>query len=273
MHSGQDAQRYGGTRQDGLVPRPKHQATIEAPLPPLLPPDTSKADALYQVLLQLAGRLGPGGLIPSERVLAEHFGMARTTVRQSVQQLLADGVLFRRHGHGTFVAAQRPGHIDMLTSFSHDMRARGLTPGARVLTAEIEPAGQAVAARLQVAAGSPVLRLERLRTADGRPMALERIVVPAARFPGIADLDWADRSFYEELERGWGVQVGGSDSRVAAVLPEPADADLLDIDHHQPCLLVDAIVHDSHGVVFEAGRAWYRGDQYEAVVRAQRPTS
>ncbi|MEV7629253.1 GntR family transcriptional regulator [Actinoplanes sp. NPDC089786] len=255
------------------MPRPKHQPTTDAPLPLRLPPGISKADALYQVLVQLAGQIGAGGLIPSERVLAEHFGMARTTVRQSVQQLLTDGVLFRRHGHGTFVAAQRPGYIDMLTSFSRDMRARGLTPGARVLTAEVEPASRVVAARLQVAAGSPVLRLERLRTADGRPMALERITVPAERFPGIADLDWADRSFYEELERGWGVQVGGSDSQVAAVLPDPADAELLDIDPIQPCLLVDAIVHDTRGVVFEAGRAWYRGDQYEAVVRARRPAS
>jgi GntR family transcriptional regulator len=229
----------------------------------------SKADALSAVLEEFASQLGPGSLIPSERVIADHYVMARTTVRQAIDRLLADGVLFRRHGHGTFVAVPRPGRIDMLTSFSQDMRARGMTPGGKVLSASTEQAAPALAARLQVAPGSPVLRLARLRTADDRPMALERINLSVERFPGLAELDWTDRSLYEELEREWGVRIGSTENRIAAVLPDPADAALLEIDASQPCLRVEGVTYDTNGVVLEAGRSWYRGDLYDAIVRVQ----
>ncbi len=230
----------------------------------------SKADALYAVLEELAARLGPGALLPSERVLAEHYGIARTTVRQAVDRLLADGLLFRRHGHGTFVAEPRPGHIDLLTSFSHDMRRRGRQPGAKVLSAMTEAASKSLSARLQVAAGSPVLRLERLRTADGVPMALERTNVSLDRFPELSELDWNDRSLYDELEQRWGVRAGSAENRLAAVLPDPADAALLGIERTQPCLLVEGVSYDTEGLVLEAGRSWYRGDIYDAVVRVHK---
>lgn len=253
------------------MPRPRHQPPAGSPLPARLPEGPPKAEALAEVLQGLADRLGPGALMPSERVIAEHYTVARTTVRQAVERLLADGVLFRRHGHGTFVAESRLGHMDLLTSFSRDMRARGIRPGGTVLSAAPERATPALAARLQVGPGSPVLRLERLRTANGQPMALERTHLSLERFPELARLDWTDRSLYEELEQRWGVRVGTAENRITAVLPGPGDAALLGIDATEPCLCVERVSYDEGGLVMEAGRSWYRGDRYEAMVQVQRP--
>lgn len=252
------------------MPRSRHE--IDPKLLPVstLADDRPKGHQLRKILEELAERIGPGALMPSERVLADHFAISRTTVRQEVERMVLDGILFRRHGHGTVVAQPRPAYTDLLTSFSRDMRARGLTPGSRVLSSDIEPATPRLATRLEVNDGSPVLHLVRLRTADGAPMALERTRVALERFPGLEELDWEDRSLFGTLEELHGVRPATSDAHILAVLAEPPDAALLDIDPGQPCLLIEATTRDAAGVVLESERSLYRGDRYEVLTRARR---
>ncbi|SDT10682.1 GntR family transcriptional regulator [Actinopolymorpha singaporensis] len=229
-----------------------------------------KGHQLRKILEDLAGRLPPGALLPSERVLADHFEISRTTVRQEIQRLVTDGVLLRRHGHGTVVAEPRPAHTDLLTSFSRDMRARGLSPGSRVLSTSVEPSGPRIAARLEVEPGSPVLHLVRLRTADGDPMARESTDVSLARFPGLDEVAWEQQSLFDTLQERFGVRPATSEARICAVLPEPYDAELLEIGSGQPCLLIEAVTRDGAGHVLEAERSVYRGDRYDVLARARR---
>jgi GntR family transcriptional regulator len=107
-------------------------------------------------------------MLPSERQLCEVFGVARMTVRQAISNLVANGLLSRVQGRGTFVA--RPPlrqSFSKLTSFSEDMRDRGLLATTRLLLREQLPASPELAALLAVAPGTPVMQLGRLRSANG----------------------------------------------------------------------------------------------------------
>lgn len=254
----------------GVMPRTRHEIDPSKLTTTEIASGRPKGYQLRKILEELADRSGPGALMPSERVLADHFGISRTTVRQEIERMVTDGVLFRRHGHGTVVAEPTPAHTDLLTSFSRDMRARGMTPGSRVLSATVEPATSRTAARMEVDEGEPVLHLVRLRLADGVPMALERTDVSASRFPGLELLDWADRSLFDTLEEQWSVRPATSDANIQAVIADPHDAELLEIEPGQPCLLIAGVTRDAAGAVLESDRSLYRGDRYEVLARARR---
>ena len=154
-------------------------------LPRSLPEDRPKGEALREVLETLVASLEAGAELPSERVLAEHFGLARMTVRTEVDGMVSEGLVYRLHGRGTFVAEPRVAQAVLFSSFSEDMRARGMAPGSVVRSREVIEAGPFLARSLEIAAGAPVAEIERVRTADGTPMALERVYVPLpARLAG-----------------------------------------------------------------------------------------
>jgi GntR family transcriptional regulator len=252
------------------VSRAKHAPDPAVSLPDQLSFSRPKGAQLREILEDLMSTLRPGELLPSERVLAERFGVARMTVRQEIDQLVAEGLVYRRHGHGTFVAGTKLVQSDTLRSFSQEMRARGMTPGARVLSVAVEPARPHVAAQMEISPGSQVLHVVRLRTADGTPMALERAHLPAERFPGLEAIDLSDNSLWEELERRWGVQVGSAQQRVSAVLPDREEAALLQIPGTQPCFSIRGVTRDTQGLVIEYGPSLYRGDRYDVQRHAQR---
>ena len=146
-------------------------AQVEA-LPRTLSYERPKGEQLQEILEGVVGALQPGALLPSERLLAERYGVARATVTQAVEGLVSRGLVYRVHGSGTFVAEPKFRQPLTLTSFTEDMRARGMTPGSVVRSQAVVPASEVVARHLALVPGSPVVHLERVRTADGAPMAL-----------------------------------------------------------------------------------------------------
>ncbi|WP_241901455.1 GntR family transcriptional regulator [Nocardioides houyundeii] len=139
----------------------------------------------------------PGTPAPSERDLVAHFGVARMTVRQALDALVAEGLLERIPGRGTFVASP-PRRQARLTSFTEDLRRRGLTPRSRTVLARIEKAGPGVARALEVSAGAPVIHWKRLRSAGEEPVCLEDAYLNEALLPGFLS-DGLPLSLYEEL--------------------------------------------------------------------------
>lgn len=237
-----------------------------ATMPVALAEDRPKGDQVREILENLVEDLDAGSFLPSERALAERYGIARMTVRQEIDRLVADGVVARRPGGGTLVAGERPAPMTIASSFSKDMRARGLEPGATVLEHTVAPAGQRIADKLEVPVGSPTLRLVRLRTADGAPVALERTVLPLTRFPDLDAVDFAKASLYDELERRWGVRPGVVSAVVVAALPEAGDAALLDMPATAPCLVITSAPRSRADEVIESGRSIYRGDRYDLAI-------
>jgi GntR family transcriptional regulator len=229
-----------------------------------------KGEQLQEILEGVIADLESGALLPSERLLAERYGVARATVTQAVDGLVARGLVYRVHGSGTFVAEPKFRQPLTLTSFTEDMRARGMTPGSVVRSQAVVPASEVVARHLALVPGSPVVHLERVRTADGEPMALERTHLPAQRLPGLESADLTDASLYELLERTWGVRVADADQWASVVRLTDDEAALLQVTPGYPALLFQRVTRDPGGTPVEYVRSLYRGDRYEVHTRLER---
>jgi GntR family transcriptional regulator len=147
---------------------------------------------LSDVLAELAVReLGPDVAIPSERELMTTYDVSRATVRKAIDNLVAGGLLHRIQGKGTFVARPRVESRLHLASFSQDMLRRGLAPATRLLRVDEERPPAQVAKGLRLGARGTAWRIDRIRLADGQPMALEQGWYPTSLLP---DLDAEDLS-------------------------------------------------------------------------------
>jgi GntR family transcriptional regulator len=202
--------------------------------------------------------------------LAERFGVARMTVRQVIDRLVGLGVLYREHGRGTFVADRPIAKTERLTSFSEDMVARGLRPGAVVLSQCEVPASIRIAAALEIPENAPVVRIERLRHADGVPMAMEHAHLAAERFPGLATRRLGDDSLYDVLEHAWGVAIVEADQRVSAEAVDHDNARFLDLATGDPVLVFERIARDEADRAVEFTRSVYRADRYEVALHLRR---
>ena len=232
-------------------------------LPARLPAGQPKGEALREILETHAETLGPGAPLPSERLLAEHYGLARMTVRTEVDRLVTEGLVYRLHGRGTFVAEPRVAQAVLFSSFSEDMRARGMRPGSRLRAQELIEAGPLLAGALALPPGALVVEIERVRTADGEPLALERVRLPLERFPGIDGADLADGSLFDLLGDRYGVELAGADQRVVAVAIDADDAALLGVEAGAPGLRFHTLARDREGTPAYQATSLFRGDRYE----------
>jgi GntR family transcriptional regulator len=203
-------------------------------------------------------------------VLAERYGLARMTVRKELDRLVAEGAAYRVHGRGTFVAEPRIVYAEALSGFSEDVRARGMVPGARVLRHEEILAGEEIAAALERHPATPVVCIERVRTADGVPIALEWAYLPSEDFPGLERLRLGDGSLYALLRDRYGVQLESATQRVNTVALSAAEAELLETEEGQPAFLFRRVTRRPSGRVVESARSLYRGDRYELEITQAR---
>jgi GntR family transcriptional regulator len=226
---------------------------------------------LKRHLADLARTLPPGAALPTERSLAEDFGTSRTTVRQAVLELAVEGRLERVQGSGTFVARPKVAQRLRLSSYTQDTRAAGMEPTSRVLSVEHVRADASLAGRLGLSRGARAVHLERLRLADGEPMALEHTYLPAARFPGLARHVPQMGSLYDFLAQRYGVRPTDAEDTVETALATPYEAKVLGVDTGLPLLLVSRRAWDRGGVPVEWVRAVYRGDRYKLVAHLHAP--
>lgn len=225
-----------------------------------------KQDAVREQLAQIMARLSPGDVLPAERDLAKQFGVARMTVRRAIDLFAAEGKVVRRPGAGTFLAPPRLDQRLTATSFSADMRSRGLTPGARTLSHRVAPAGMMLGSVLNMAPHQPVLHVRRLRTADGQPMAVEDLHVPVHLTPGLTGEDLRDASFYDVLHERFGLDIARGTQTVEPCLVADDDAAVLEVDPGSPAFQFERTSTLADGCVIEFVRSTYRGDLYRIVV-------
>jgi GntR family transcriptional regulator len=242
---------------------PPSADTPKAGLPKRLPRGRPKGQALRAILSELLTELPPGAELPSERELAERYGLARMTVRNEIERLSAEGLVYRRQGRATFVAAPRVAQAGALSSFTEDMVARGLTPGSIVRSSETIEADGTLAAQLELAPGHQVFHVERVRTADGRPMALEHAYVPLQRFAGIEDVDFTRASLFQVLGERFGVSLRDAHQRVVAVTIGADDAALLDAAEGDAALRFHSLGRDSEGRPIYYAISLFTGAHYE----------
>jgi GntR family transcriptional regulator len=184
------------------------------------------------------------------------------TVRRALDELEARRVVERRHGAGTFVRRPSAAQPLMATSFHEDMRRRGYEPSSRLVSSDTVAADPDLAARLEIAAGGPVLVVRRLRLADAEPIALESLHVPVERTPGLTGADLADGSYYALLRERFDRRVASGRQTVAPVVPSAADADLLGVPAGAAAFRFLRVSRDHRGEIVEHVDALYRGDRY-----------
>src|ERR1043166_7682614 len=138
-----------------------------------------------------------GAAIPSERQLSADLGVSRLTVRAALDDLARDGYLVRRRGSGTFVSEPKIAQELTMTSFTEDMRRRGMRPASKTLGLEVVPAGAQLGRLLHVSPSEPVVVVKRLRLADRETMAIETLHVRRSLVPGLPARDLQNGSFYE----------------------------------------------------------------------------
>lgn len=231
-----------------------------------------KIPKYYQIkgaISELIAGLPPGAPIPTERELAESFSTSRTTVRQAVAELVVDGRLERTQGRGTFVAQPKLMHVRQLTSFTQDLQEQGRTPESVVLRVSREAASGPVCEHLELPAGAPVHRVERLRKADGEPIAHEIAHLPGPLPRLRAELDRRG-SLYQTLREAYGIELAAVEDVVETALADPVDASLLGVDTGLPMLLVHRTARDPAGRIVEWTRSLFRGDRFRFVSRSTR---
>lgn len=212
----------------------------------------------------VAEELKQGDAIPSERDVAEALGVSRVTVRKAFTELVHDGVLTQKRGSGTFVQG-REGRIEQplsrLTSFSEDMRLRGMKTDSDWLGRSIGLPTPDEAMKLSMSPSEQVCRFHRLRRADGLPLAIEHAVVPT-RF--LDDPHAVKSSLYEALDQR-GFKPVRALQRLHATALSAVEARLLDLPDGNPALFIERISYLPDGRTVEYTRSHYRGDTYDFV--------
>ena len=209
-----------------------------------------------------AGEWQVGDRLPPERELARMYGCSLITVRRALDELSREGRLDRHQGRGTFVLPPRLdlGVTDSL-SFTEEMQRRGLDAETRLVAARPEAASRLVAEALHLETGSPTLYVERLRVADGEPMLLEMVHLPAERFPGLLATDLEHQSLYDLLTERYQTVVARAREALEPVLLPAREARLLGVAPRSLGLLIEGTAFSRDGSPVEFGRTYVRGDR------------
>lgn len=205
--------------------------------------------------------LNPQDALPPERELATDFAVSRITVRKALDALVAEGLLTRKQGAGTFVSGRVEKQFAKLTSFSEDMIARGRKPRSEWLLRASANVTPEESLTLGLSPGAPVYRFHRIRFADDLPMAIEYSTIPGS---GLGSAEAVQDSLYDALNAA-GNRPTRALQRLRAVCVDGERARLLGLEPGAPALYIERRGFLDDGRVIEATQSWYRGDAYDFV--------
>lgn len=249
-----------GTAATGTPPEdPGQLGTIHKSSP--LPYYAQLAGLLRDAITE--GLLTPGSALPSEAQLGASYQLSRTAVRQALGELAAEGLIRKEKGRGTFVRGPRRADlvVQELRGFYEELTERGYAVDTEVLSVTTDPSTADEATLLEVPTGSEVIRIERLRYADGAPICLTTTILVAARFPGLVDRDLRGGSLYQLLRDEYAVAARGGHRMIEAVAADRVQARHLGVRAGAPLLKLSSINLDQQEAPFELFIAHYRADR------------
>ncbi len=208
-----------------------------------------------------------GEKIPSERALAEAFGVSRMTARQAVSSLVEEGLLERRRGAGTFVASDKVREkLSGIPSFTETIEQLGKQPSSTLVSYYSKRASESEAEKLQLGPGEAVLVMERIRYADGEPICFEVATLPQ-RIVEKFSKEQLTRHLYRTLSEE-GFEVARAEQTISATWASEKVADLLHIKREAPILRLRQVSYTQNNEPFEYVRAQYVGARYEFFLEA-----
>lgn len=220
---------------------------------------------LYEILRNgiLRGEWKPGDMLPSESELIQQFQVSRITVRQALEALVNDGLIYRQRGRGTFVAHPTVEQgLSRIVSFTDDMRQRGFHPGTEVLSSGLMPAPPDIAEKLQVESGEELACVERLRLADGEPMSIEESHLVHRYCPGVLQHDYAQNPLREILDNEYGIRWMRAKQVIRAIPATRKLAHKLSIPAQATLLYIERVSYSQQNIPVEFLRLYHRGDRY-----------
>lgn len=216
-----------------------------------------------------SGELPPGTKLSNEIAMADQFGLSRPTMRQAMQHLVDKGLLARKRGVGTQVVTNRIRRQVEFSSLYEDLERDQRRPSTQVLSIESVPADAEIAAALRVDEGSPVLAVERLRSADDQPIALMHNHLPAGLIELTAE-SLAESGLYQLLRQG-GVALSSAVQTIGARRATAAEATLLEETRGATLLTMTRTAFDSSGKPVEYGSHVYRASRYSFEMTVSAP--
>jgi GntR family transcriptional regulator len=242
--------------------------------------DRRAAIPFYHQLKEiLLGNIGSGWFagdkLPSESELCLRYGVSRTVVRQALDEMERDGLIYKVKGKGAFVTGRKfeAGLAQRAVGFHGAMTGRGHVVTSRVLAQELVPATADVARMLELDVAEPVVALDRVRSVDDVPVQVVRAWMPHRLCRGLEDLDLQDASLYAVLDARYGLRPHHGRRTIEAIAMPAADAQLLAVPQGSPALLVDSVTRTEEGVAFEHFSAVYRGDRSKFEIQVIPPHS
>ncbi len=231
--------------------------------------DKTSGTPLYVQLADLlraqihSNRLPPNAQLPSERELCRKYGVSRITVRQALDELTHEGLIYTCVGKGTYVAAPKLNEeLQPLSSFTEDMHRRGMIASSQVLEAAIIYADDYRAARLRVPWGTELVKLHRLRLADGLPIAVQLTYLPHHLCPDLLQYDLSSRSLFDILRTEYRLKLVRADTNIEAALARPEEARLLQLPNPAAVLISEQTTYLDTDAIIELTRSVFRGDRY-----------
>jgi GntR family transcriptional regulator len=219
----------------------------------------------------LDGSYPPHSRMPSESELGKAFDVSRITVRQALGDLQKEGLIFKIHGKGTFVAKPKAfQNVSTLQGLAESMSQMGYEVINRLTSLKQLPASARVAERLQLEEGAPVTEIKRVRLVNREPVSLEVTYVPRSIGEKLERADLVARDIFLIIENDCGIALGHADLAIDAVL---ADDDLtlaLDVEEGAPIMRIERLTHAVDGTPLDFEYLYYRGDAFQYRLRIDR---
>jgi GntR family transcriptional regulator len=220
-----------------------------------------------------AGTLPPGSRLPNEDDLVARYQVSRTTIRQTIQNLVRRSLVEIRRGKGTFVLQPRICQdLTQLSGFVEDMESIGRHASARVLDKQTVSADESVARHLAIPLGTPVIRIQRVRLADHSPLSFDETWLPAEIGEKILENDLETEPIFSLLEQKYDTPLLEAEYRLEAVSADAAVARALGIGVGTPIFRIERTSYTTGRQPVDYEKLHYRGDRIRFITRlARRP--
>src|SRR6266851_2215225 len=217
------------------------------------------------------GTLPPGSQLPNEDELIERYAVSRTTIRQTIQNLMRRGLVEIRRGKGTFVLQPKiTQELTQLSGFVEDMQSLGRSASARLLDKQTVPASEFVARQLSITTGTPVVRIQRVRLADNSPLSFDETYLPPEIGERILENDLETEPIFSLLEQKYDTPLVEAEYRLEAVSADTTVARALGISAGNPIFLIERTSYTTDHQPIDYEKLYYRGDQIRFVTRLAR---